>query len=366
MVPIRLENLSKTFATRRGVVEAVRDVSLLVEGGELFFLLGPSGCGKTTLLRMLAGFVEPSAGHIFFGDRDVTLTAPERRDAALVFQNYALWPHMTVEKNVAFAPEIRGVGRAARRQLVGELLETVRLTEKAQAKPMELSGGQQQRVALARALAAKPRCLLLDEPLSNLDAALRAAMRWEIRRIVKAAAATAVYVTHDQAEALAIADRIALMRDGRIVQVGTGPELYESPASRFVAEFLGQANFISGQSLGPAGEFLAIQTPAGKLLGRPSLGQSIPAGQAVVCCIRPETIRLLPAGQDSSTQTPGAQNVLPARLVEWTHLGETARFRVRLSDGAELAGAAMPGKARASQDDVLVYLAPTDVCVLAE
>ncbi|HET6427319.1 MAG TPA: ABC transporter ATP-binding protein, partial [Phycisphaerae bacterium] len=295
MVPIRLDNLSKRFDTRRGTVRAVEEVRLTIEAGELFFLLGPSGCGKTTLLRMLAGFVEPSSGKVFFGDRDVTRVAPEHRDAAMVFQNYALWPHMTVAGNVAFGPSVRGMGRRQRRELVAELLETVRIADKASAKPMELSGGQQQRVALARALAVRPQCLLLDEPLSNLDAALRAAMRWEIRRVVKEAGTTAVYVTHDQAEALAIADRIAVMNEGRIVQVGTGQELYESPASRFVAQFLGEANFLEGVLVARVGQAAEVDTPLGAIRGRAP--RELPETGPVVCCIRPECIRLGPGPQ---------------------------------------------------------------------
>ena len=321
MLPLRLENLTKIYATRRGAVKAVDDISLSIHAGELFFLLGPSGCGKTTLLRMLAGFVEPTSGRIFFGDRDVTDLPAERRDAAMVFQNYALWPHMTVSANVGFGLEVRGVGRAQRKLAVDEMLRTVRIAEKASAKPMELSGGQQQRVALARALAVGPRCLLLDEPLSNLDAALRAAMRWEIRRVVKARGATAVYVTHDQAEAMAIADRIALLKDGKIVQIGSGQELYDRPASRFVATFLGEANIMPAKVLGREGDLLALETPLGRLLGRGSA--DLPEGREAWCCIRPEGVRLeRPTGQAKCTTLSG-------KVLEWTHLGDSGRFRLQ-------------------------------------
>jgi len=359
VVPIRLENLTKRFDTPRGAIVAVDGVSAEIASGELFFLLGPSGCGKTTLLRILAGFVAPTNGRVFFGGRDVTAVAPERRDAAMVFQNYALWPHMTVAKNVAFGPEVRGVGRPERRRVVRDLLAMVRIAEKASARPMELSGGQQQRVALARALAARPKCLLLDEPLSNLDAALRAAMRWEIRRIVKSAGTTAVYVTHDQAEALAIADRIALMRDGRIVQTGSGPELYDSPASRFVAEFLGEANFLPATVAGRQGQWAVLDSPAGRLVGRSAA--DVRDGQKVVACIRPECLAALPAGK------AGDENTFPARLIEWTHLGESARYRVKLPDGTEWAGAAMPARPPAETGaELTVRVAPDDVIVLVE
>ena len=334
MVPLKLDRLTKQFVTPRGTIVAVDDVSLTVAAGELFFLLGPSGCGKTTLLRMLAGFVEPTVGKVFFADRDVTYTPPERRDAAMVFQNYALWPHMTVAKNVAFGLEVRRKRGSEKHQIVRDMLETVRIAEKAPAKPMELSGGQQQRVALARALVVRPQCLLLDEPLSNLDAALRAAMRWEIRRVVKSTGTTAVYVTHDQAEALAIADRIALMREGRIVQVGTGRELYETPASRFVAAFLGEANFLDATVVGPEQPYWRLQTPAGAILAR-SAGRLRP-DQEVCCCIRPECVHLGPGRE--------AENSFAGRLTEWVHLGESARFRVELAGGAGLSGAAMPAR----------------------
>ncbi len=357
MVPIRLENLSKQFDTPRGTVRAVEDVSLTIEAGELFFLLGPSGCGKTTLLRMLAGFVEPNSGRVLFSDRDVTAVPPERRDAAMVFQNYALWPHMTVSGNVAFGPKVRGIPRQQRRRLVAELLETVRIADKASAKPMELSGGQQQRVALARALAAQPRCLLLDEPLSNLDAALRAAMRWEIRRIVKAAGTTAVYVTHDQAEALAIADRIAVMNEGRIAQVGTGRDLYENPASRFVAEFLGEANFLEATVVARVGQAFEVNTPLGPVRGR-AVGE-LPTEGPVVCCIRPECV-LLGTG-------PEAENTFTGTLGEWVHLGESARFRVELNGGITLSGAAMPARPVAAVGDQLpVRIRAWDAIILPQ
>jgi iron(III) transport system ATP-binding protein len=365
MVPIRLENLTKRYATRRGEVLAVDDVSLSIEGGELFFLLGPSGCGKTTLLRALAGFVQPTAGRIFFGDRDITDDPPERRDAAMVFQNYALWPHMTVRQNVAFGPKMRHVPRAESDQLVLTLLETVRIAEKASAKPMELSGGQQQRVALARALAARPRCLLLDEPLSNLDAALRAAMRWEIRRIVKSAGATAVYVTHDQAEALAIADRIALMHRGRIAQIGTGRELYEAPASRFVASFLGDANFIDATVASVEGKALRLDTPLGTLLGRSAA--AVKPGQKVTCCIRPEMVEISPSTTGPAAAGNKDANTCPARLTEWVHLGDSARFELACPGGVTLHGAVMPPRAVAAAGETVgVRFSPDGVIVLAE
>ncbi len=232
---IRLEHLTKRFDS----TVAVDDVSLQIEAGELFFLLGPSGCGKSTLLRLIAGLYEPTAGRISFNDRDVTDLPTEKRSAVMVFQSYALWPHMTVRENVRFGLSVRGGSKSDQLRRVDEVLTLVHMREYADRKPNQLSGGQQQRVALARALAVNPACLLLDEPLSNLDAKLRAEMRTEIRRICKEAGLTTIYVTHDQSEALAIADRIAVMDRGKLVQVGTADEISNSPASDFVAEFLG-------------------------------------------------------------------------------------------------------------------------------
>jgi iron(III) transport system ATP-binding protein len=360
MVPLHLTNLTKRFQTRRGEVLAVDDISLEIAAGELFFLLGPSGCGKTTLLRMLAGFVDPTEGRVLFGDEDVTHTPPEKRHTALVFQNYALWPHMTVARNVAFGPEMRRVPAERRDELVRELLGTVRIAEKAAAKPMELSGGQQQRVALARALAVEPRCLLLDEPLSNLDAALRAAMRWEIRRIVKKAGTTAVYVTHDQAEALAIADRIALMKDGRIAQVGTSRDLYENPNSRFVAEFLGEANFVEATVASAGGGEAVLEAPFGRLVS--TTGHAAEAGLSVTCCLRPESLGIAEAGRGRE-----ADNAFPALLEEWTHLGEAARFRVDAGGGVKLSGAAMPARPVAEVgQQITLRVDPRDVILLGE
>jgi iron(III) transport system ATP-binding protein len=237
MISIRIQKLTKHF----GAVTALRDLDLVIEPGELFFLLGPSGCGKTTLLRSLAGFSIPDEGQIFFGDEDVTRLAPHKRNTGMMFQSYALWPHMTVAENVAFGLEERKVAKDEITRRVGEALESVRMGPYAARRPNQLSGGQQQRVALARALVIRPRCLLLDEPLSNLDAKLRLEMRAEIRRVCKEFKLTTVYVTHDQKEALSISDRMAILDGGRIRQIGSPREVYRRPVCRLVANFIGEA-----------------------------------------------------------------------------------------------------------------------------
>ena len=240
MTAITLKGLTKRF----GSTTAVDGVSLTIESGELFFLLGPSGCGKTTLLRMIAGFIEPTSGSVRFADRDVTLLPPNRRNTGMVFQSYALWPHMTVEENVAYGLNVRKVPATERNDRVMAALKSVHMDEYARRKPNQLSGGQQQRIALARALVIQPTVLLLDEPLSNLDAKLRLEMRWEIRRICSETKITTVYVTHDQKEALSMADNMAVLRAGKIAQIGPPRLLYERPNSRFVADFLGETNFL--------------------------------------------------------------------------------------------------------------------------
>ena len=239
-VSISIKNLVKRF----GSTKALNDINLEIEPGELFFLLGPSGCGKTTLLRHIAGFYTPDEGKIFIGGDDVTGVPPHKRDTGMVFQSYALWPHMTLAENVAFGLQMRKIPKSEIDKRVQAALEIVKMETRAKSKPNQLSGGQQQRVALARALVVQPRCLLLDEPLSNLDAKLRLEMRVEIRRICKDAGLTAVYVTHDQKEALSIADRLAIMRDGVIEQTGTPLDVYRRPKNAFVASFIGETNFL--------------------------------------------------------------------------------------------------------------------------
>tara|TARA_A100001037_G_scaffold254540_1_gene239682 strand:- start:20 stop:763 length:744 start_codon:yes stop_codon:yes gene_type:complete len=246
MIAVTVKELVKKF----GDVVALNSIDLAIEPGELFFLLGPSGCGKTTLLRSIAGFYVPDSGTIHFDEEDVTRLEPHRRNTGMMFQSYALWPHKSVHDNVSFGLEQQKLPKEEITKRVGEALELVQMLSYAERKPNALSGGQQQRVALARALVVRPRCLLLDEPLSNLDAKLRLEMRTEIRRICKEFKLTTIYVTHDQKEALSIADKMAVLDQGNVLQVGSPTEMYRRPLSRFVANFIGETNFLSGKVIG--------------------------------------------------------------------------------------------------------------------
>ncbi|TMQ32050.1 MAG: ABC transporter ATP-binding protein [Planctomycetota bacterium] len=314
MTPIRIENVSKFF----GKTPAVDGVSLDIAAGELFFLLGPSGCGKTTLLRILAGFIQPDAGEVYFADKAVTHLRPQDRDAGMVFQTYALWPHMTVAGNVAYGLHVRGVRRQEVATRVGEALKLVRMDGFEERRPTQLSGGQQQRVALARALVIRPQVLLLDEPLSNLDARLRDEMREEIRRLHEQTKLTMVYVTHDQKEALTLADRLAVMERGRLVQVGKPQEVYNRPLNRFVAGFLGDSNFVVGTVREYAGGRCLVETALGTLAGMPA--QAAAAGQQVVCSIRPHALAL---GQHGT----GA-NQITGKVQQVSYLGEVLHVKV--------------------------------------
>ena len=288
----------------------LKPIDLAIKPGELFFLLGPSGCGKSTLLRILAGLVEPDSGSIRFNDVDITRLPPEKRRAAMVFQNYALWPHLSVFENVAFGLRAAGEKKAEIEREVQTALELVRMDGYAGRKIPSLSGGQQQRVALARALAVKPALLLLDEPLSNLDARLRDTMRREIRRICKERKLTAIYVTHDRKEALSMADRLAVMDQGVIRQIDTPEKAYNAPREKFVASFLGDANFIGGQ-IDSTGRW---QTAFGPL---DADGISGAPGETVTAMIRPERIRF--------SDAPG-NNVIEARLTGRSFTGESCEW----------------------------------------
>ena len=282
---ITIKNISKSYI--RGTL-VLKPLDLEIASGELFFLLGPSGCGKSTLLRLIAGFIAPDSGNIYFDDRDVTKLPPEQRNAPMVFQNYALWPHLSVYENVAFGLKSRKMHDSEVRERAMEALNVVRMADFADRKTPSLSGGQQQRVALARALAVAPELILLDEPLSNLDAKLRDEMRDELREICRSRKLTAIYVTHDRREALSMADRMAVLENGCISQMGTPSELYRKPANRFTAAFLGDINFIDG-TVKAAG---VVETPVG-IFTDLATGKAV-AGDKVELAIRPECIALEP------------------------------------------------------------------------
>lgn len=315
MISIRIEKLTKRF----GTTPALRELDLAIEPGELFFLLGPSGCGKTTLLRSLAGFYLPDEGRIWFGDEDVTQLAPHKRNTGMMFQSYALWPHMTVAQNVAFGLEERKVPKDEIRRRVGEALESVQMGAYAERRPNQLSGGQQQRVALARALVIRPRCLLLDEPLSNLDAKLRLEMRLEIRRVCKEFKLTTVYVTHDQKEALSISDRMAILESGKVLQVGTPREVYRRPVRKSVADFIGETDFIAGTASDVTGDRIKVRTAIGEFEGvRGDPRRTVAVNEAVTLCVRPECWKL-------SREAP-ARNGVKGRIGESVYLGEVAQY----------------------------------------
>lgn len=320
MVSITIQNLTKCFDN----VLALDKISLRIEPGEIFFLLGPSGCGKTTLLRNIAGFYTPEEGRILFDDEDVTKVPPHRRNTGMMFQSYALWPHMTVERNVAFGLEERRVSKAETSQRVAQALSSVRMEHFADRKINQLSGGQQQRVALARALVIRPRALLLDEPLSNLDAKLRLEMRSEIRRVCREFGLTAIYVTHNQKEALSISDRMAVLDAGRIAQIGTPTQVYRRPASRLVAHFIGETNFIDGivcDTISESGSAqLLVETSLGNFLGTPTYGLHISTGAPVTLSIRPECWEF--------TEKTNALNTIAGHIASETYLGEVSQYEV--------------------------------------
>ncbi len=304
--------------------KAVLDgLDLAVGAGEIFFLLGPSGCGKTTLLRTLAGFHPLDEGRIFFGNEDVTAQPPHLRHAGMIFPSYTLWPHMTVEKSVALALEERQTPPGEIAGRVAEALAWVKMGPFAARRMEQLSGGQQQRVALARALVIRPRCLLLDEPLSSLEGKLRLEMRSEIRAVCRAHGLTAIYVTHERRDALAVADRLAVLEAGKIRQTGTPAELYRRPNSRFVAEFIGETNFIEGTVLSAVDGTALVETVAGKFEGRAD-GNSLLAGERVTVSVRPEAWTLQRAGLPV--------NAVAGELTETAYLGETAEHRFQSQD----------------------------------
>jgi putative spermidine/putrescine transport system ATP-binding protein len=340
---ISLRSLSKRF----GEVIAVEQLDLELPEGELVALLGPSGCGKTTTLRMVAGFETPTEGQILLGDRDVTGLPPERRDCGMVFQNYALFPHMTVSENVAFGLQMRGVGKTEVKARVIGILEKVGLKGMERRRPRQLSGGQQQRTALARALVINPAVLLLDEPLANLDAKLREEMRFYIRSLQREFRITTVYVTHDQAEALVLADRIAVMMDGRLQQLGTPEDLYRRPENGSVAAFVGLTNLLPGRVVAVRDGEVQFESAVGLLRGRGPGGLS--AGDSAWLSVRPEDLGLHPP-----SFRPDSQNQVHGVVRERAFLGNIADYRVEVPGDVLLRVQAAPSLKYARGDKVTV------------
>ena len=315
---VRLATVRKTF----GSVVAVDNVDLEIRRGTIFSLLGPSGCGKTTTLRLIAGFERPDAGEVYIRGECVTSIPPYRRNFSMVFQSYALFPHLNVAENVAFGLRMRGIARVDRRHAVGDALELVKLDTLADRYPRQLSGGQQQRVALARAIVVKPAVLLLDEPLGALDKMLREEMQIELRGLQQRLGITAVFVTHDQEEALTLSDRVAVMRNGVIEQTGAPREIYDRPRTEFVAGFLGASNFLGGTVVTREGDTAIVETPA----GRAAVLADSPVGQKVRIAIRPERLRM------GSMHGPG----LPARIRDIVYRGPVTHFYMDSAGGSLL------------------------------
>ena len=319
MSAVAFEGVSKRF----GAVEALHPIDFEIASGEFVSLLGPSGSGKTTLLNICAGYLEPSAGRLRVAGRDITHEPPRGRNVGMVFQNYALFPHMSVFRNVAYGLEARGVVRGEIERRVGAALERVRLGEFGSRNVRELSGGQQQRVALARAVVIEPDILLMDEPLGALDRQLRKDVQLEIRRMHLAAPRTTLYVTHDQEEALVMSDRVAVMRSGRIVQSGTSQDLYARPADTFVARFLGESNLLAGQVERLSGDEAALRVEGLEEVIEGRAAPGLREGHPASALIRPEHVKTRSAG-------------LPARIVERVFLGEIVALRLALAAGPEL------------------------------
>jgi iron(III) transport system ATP-binding protein len=342
---VELRGLTKRY----GGMAVVDDVSQHIEHGSLVCLLGPSGCGKTTTLRLIAGFVEPTAGEIYVGNKLVSSPArtvpPERRNMSMIFQSYALWPHMTVAGNVAYGLKLRKMDRGAIAQRVKAMLATTKLDALADRYPGELSGGQQQRVALARALIVEPETLLLDEPLSNLDANLREEMRFEVRRLHDQYRYTTVYVTHDQSEAMTAADVIAVMNAGRIEQVGSPEEIYDRPRSEFVARFIGSSNVLRGANCG--GNRIAVAGTTLRLNGA-----ELPAQGEAAISIRPHDITIA-AGKPA-----GAENVMPATVLRQVFLGGSRDYLVEVNGGTQLRVITAAGDNLARGSAVWLHLPP--------
>jgi spermidine/putrescine transport system ATP-binding protein len=356
---IRLTDLSKHFRE----VRAVDRVSMDIRTGEFFSMLGPSGCGKTTTLRMIGGFELPTAGRIELRGRDVTMDPPDKRPVNMVFQNYALFPHLDVHENIAFGLRRKGVDRADTSRRVGEALELVHLAGYDKRKPNQLSGGQQQRVALARALVNRPNVLLLDEPLGALDLKLRKALQIELKRVQTEVGITFVYVTHDQEEALTMSDRIAVMNRGRVEQLGTPEELYERPRTRFVADFIGTSNLLSGSVESIDAGLALVRLTSGETC-RATAGSGVGVGRSVELSVRPEAVAIQHQNGTGPSTAPGT---LSATIEQVAYLGGNVQYLVRSTGGLSITVVAPKTGGRLPVGDAVdVTWSPGDALVLAE
>lgn len=353
---VELRGINKRF----GDFIALQDVNFEIREGEFMTFLGPSGCGKTTCLRLISGFETPTSGQVLIGDRDVTQDPPYRRDVNQVFQSYALFPHLTIYENIAFGLRMKGVSTAEVKARVDRVVEMTSLGEFVQRRPAQMSGGQRQRVALARAIVCEPKVLLLDEPLSALDAKLRSQMRLELKQLQKRLGITFVFVTHDQEEALTMSDRIAVMNRGRVEQIGTVADIYYEPATRFVASFIGETNIVSARVLGRADGLLDCETEGGlrvKARANPRV-----TDDEVLLSLRPEKIRI-------SRQPPTGENVFPARISVEIFKGAVDELTLTCGNGLEL-GAILANDGEAEFDfhegePVFFRIQPGDISVIA-
>lgn len=350
MSRLSIQSLTKSYTGSA----AVRQIDLDVAEGEFVSLLGPSGCGKTTTLRCVAGLEIPTSGRILFGDKDVTYLPPEQRVIGMVFQNYALFPHMTIRENVAFGLEMRGIRGAARDKRISSVLEMVQLAGLDDRYPRQLSGGQQQRVALARALVIEPTILLLDEPLANLDARLRDEMRFFIRSLQRRIGITTLYVTHDQAESMTMSDRIVVMFRGQIQQAGTPQDIYDHPASKDVAKFIGQANLIAGKVVERSNGVATVDTAVGRLLC--ATKHAIDAGAQTTAMVRPEAMQLVKDDRHA--------NGFSGRIMERHFLGSIVDYRVAMADGTVLAVHTLGSTILAAGDTVSIRIDPEKAWLL--
>ena len=332
MEGVRISGVTKTF----GDFTALHSLDLEIREGEFLTLLGPSGCGKTTTLRLIAGFIQPTSGIIYLGDDDITGVAPQHRRIGMVFQDYALFPHMTVRQNIAFGLEERRYDKHRIPERVDELLDLIRLPGMGDRYPAEVSGGQRQRIAVARAVAYPPRVLLMDEPLGALDLKLREAMQIEIRRIQQELSITTVYVTHDQTEAMNMSDRIVVMNGGVIEQLGTAEEIYRRPASRFVADFVGQINLLSGTLVGEEGDWVVVDAAGARI--RAPRQDGVRRDAEVSIGIRPELFRAV----DAAASAPAGMNALEGRISGRTFAGNLLHVYVDIDGGRRVVLEARP------------------------